>query len=151
MVVISLIAVTLLQGLAGTATSPLERWMHVSKVPVWWPFFLAGLTGIAGGIVLNRQMGPQVGTGEQGRVSPKSGGRDRGADAKRGKYAVPRHVRRERERERERERRRADRLADAEARERAEAEAAARAAAAENPPPPHWLGRIGGVFSRRPR
>lgn len=156
MVVISLVVVTLLQGLAGTPTSPVERWLHVTKVPVWWPFVLAGVTGIAGGLVLNRQMGPQGGAAEQGRPAPPRGaggrgkGNGRGGDTK-GRYAVPRHVRRERERERLRAERQAD--ADFKAREEAEAaaKAAAAAAAAEHPAPPAgWRDRIGAVFGRRP-
>ena len=158
MVVVSLVAITLLQGLAGTPTSPVERWLHIAKVPIWWPYLLAALTGIGGGIFLNRQMGPQPGAeenrggGARGGAPRRGGGQKRDVDATRGRYAVPRHVRRERERER----RRAERRADAEWKAREEAEAAAKATAseaalAEAPPPSGWLGRLGGVFSRRGR
>ena len=87
---IALVVIVFLNALAGSAGSPLERWLGIKRVPVWWPFVLAGVLGLIFGSVLNRRATPP-GSGPQGRPGPRP-------SAIRGRHAVPRRVRRERER-----------------------------------------------------
>ena len=148
MVLISIVAVVILQAVAGTASSPLERWLHIQQVPRYWPFLLAGATGLIGGALLNARS-PKAQGG-----APQSPSKARGKTVlseTRGRHAVPRHLRRERDR-RHRQR---ERLEAAETRRREqEADAAAAAAAAAAPPPapprgPAWLRAVTGVFRRQ--
>jgi hypothetical protein len=119
MLLLAVAGVFVLQALAGTATSPVERLLHVTAVPRWWPFVLAGLAGIIGGSLLSRG---KTGSGTAGAPAKKAE-----VPATRGRRAVPRHVRRERERQ-ERHQKAVERAA---AREREAEEAVAAAAAAE--------------------
>jgi hypothetical protein len=134
---IAVVAVVVLQALAGSATSPVERLLHVQSVPRWWPYVLAGLAGVVGGSLLGR--------GRAGGGAPGAAPRREEPPPTRGRRAVPRHVRRERERQR----RRAEALAAAELRRREAEEDAARAAAAEAsaaaPAPPPPAGRMAGL------
>jgi hypothetical protein len=147
-VLISIVAVMLLQAVAGSPASPLERWLHVQHVPRWWPFILAGVTGLIGGSFLSRGQQPA----QEARAPKGRSARAAAAGDKRGRRAVPRHVRRERERAR----RRQERLEDAEARRREAEEAAEKAARAEAEAAAGprrgaaWLDRLSGVFGRRP-
>jgi len=155
MVMISIVAVILLQALAGSPTSPVERWLHVTHVSRWWPFVLAGTTGLIGGAVLNRgAQTPQAGQAAPAGARSDTGGKGKGGPAIRGRFAVPRHVRRERARQR----RRSERLEDADRRRREEEEATARAAqpAPSGPAwmPPlvaAWLRELAGAFGWRGR
>ena len=103
MLLFAVVAVVVLQALAGTAGSPVERLLHIHVVPRWWPFVAAGAVGVIGGSLLQRP------GAQQGGAATSTGARTRGkGDARpatRGRHAVPRHVRRERERQRRHEQR----------------------------------------------
>ena len=125
---LALIAIILLNALAGSSTSPVEHLLGIHHVPRWWPFALAGALGLAFGAVVRRPSGPQ------GERTPSSSSRS-GAAAKpatRGRYAVPRHVRRERERDA----RRASRTA-------------ARQEAVRQPDPPAPVAEVAAPASKR--
>ena len=125
-ILLSVVAVLLLNALAGTPSSLVERLLHIRRVPAWWPFVLAAVVGIGLGGFITR--GPRPAAEEGGA----QGAKRRTAPAKRGRHAVPRHIRRERARQEMRQRRIDDAaleaaqvVREAEAARRREAEAAA--------------------------
>ena len=122
---ISVLSVLALQALAGTPTSPVERWLHIQTVPFWLPLAMAAGLGIVFGSVFRRRMA--------GAVQPAKP--TRSPSTTRGRHAVPRRIRRQRQRQ--------DRALDrAASRERQEAAAAAAQARAAAPPPPTWWERL---------
>ena len=135
LIILSIAAVLVLNAFAGTPTSPLEKMLHVTRVPGWWPLVLAGITGIVLGGFLNR--GRRGGAAEQAQPRPATGRKKPSGPAIRGRHAVPRHLRRARQREAERVLRLEDaaaRAADAAAAAEEEAARLARAEAASPPP-----------------
>lgn len=127
-ILLSVVAVLLLNALAGTPSSLVERLLHIRTVPAWWPFVLAAVVGLGLGGFITRGPRPAGAAGEAGA----QGAKRRAAPATRGRHAVPRHIRRERARQQTRQRRIEDAaleaaqvVREAEAARRREAEAAA--------------------------
>lgn len=99
---VAVIAVVLLNTLAGTADSPVERLLHISRVPIWLPLVFAAVLGIALGAVFQKRPGGTTSTGVTAPASPPARKRT-DKPAIRGRYAVPRRERRQRERQARRE------------------------------------------------
>lgn len=135
---VAVIAVVLLNTLAGTADSPVERLLHISRVPIWLPLVFAAALGIALGAVFQKRPGGTTSTGVTAPASPPARKRT-DKPAIRGRYAVPRRERRERERQARREAAREEQ----EDRAREERERVAREQVREAAPPPP-VGRRGG-------
>lgn len=121
--------VLVLNALLGSASSPVPRLLHISHVPTWWPLVLALVAGVVLGGLVNRDRTPNPST--RGKPAPP---------ATSGRYAVPRHIRRERERL-ERRNERLQKAAET-------AAAAAAVSAPAAPPPPKGLGRVWAALRR---
>lgn len=92
-------AVLLINALVASPGSPVMRVLHVSRPPQWLPIVLAGLVGITFGVVLNRRRRPGSQRGDGGSGGGGGSRAPDGRPATRGRYAVPRKLRRQRERE----------------------------------------------------